>query len=104
MSLVRVWICLSEFLSAPLELSRVALEDLKGEKERIIAQKDAENAEMKHKMEDMANEFAEMLKETLEKMSERIEITNTSWENETGVPIIQRLEEFNLAGAYAEGK
>ena len=77
---------------------------MKEEKDKVIAQKEAENADMRQKMDEMANEFADMLKETLEKMSERIEITNTSWENETGVPIIQRLEEFNLAGAYTEGK
>ena len=47
-------------------------------------------------MEEMAQEFGDMLKETLDKMRERIEITNTSFENEAGVPMIRRLEEFNL--------
>lgn len=29
-------------------------------------------------------------------MNERIEVSNSSWEKETGVPIIKKLEEFNL--------
>lgn len=49
-------------------------------------------------MEEMAQEFGDMLKETLDKMRERIEITNTSFESDGGVPMIRRLEEFNLGG------
>jgi hypothetical protein len=45
------------------------------EKESIIASKDNEIQEMKIKMDQMTREFGDMLKETLEKMSERIEIT-----------------------------
>ena len=39
---------------------------------------DHEIAEQKQKMEDMAVEFGEMLKETLDRMSERIEVSNSS--------------------------
>lgn len=87
-------------LKDQLELSRVALEETKREKDQIIATKEAEIAEMKAKMEEMAHEFGDMLKETLDKMKEKIEVTNSSFEPETGVPIIRRLEEFNLSSAY----
>lgn len=87
-------------LKDQLELSRVALEETKREKDQIIATKEAEIAEMKAKMEEMAHEFGDMLKETLDKMKEKIEVTNSSFEPETGVPIIRRLDEFNLSSAY----
>ena len=37
---------------------------------------------MKMKMEDMSQEFGEMLKETLDKMSEKIEATSNEWEQD----------------------
>jgi hypothetical protein len=33
-------------------------------------------------------------------MKESIEVTNSTFEKETGVPITRRLEEVNLASAY----
>eukprot|EP00750_Incisomonas_marina_P000784 INCI10584.1.p1 GENE.INCI10584.1~~INCI10584.1.p1 ORF type:complete len:262 (-),score=73.72 INCI10584.1:173-958(-) len=48
----------------------------------IIEQKDTTIRDQNRKMEDMANEFAEMLKETLEKMRQRIEVSSVTWENE----------------------
>lgn len=50
-------------------------------------------------MEDMAVEFGEMLKETLDKMSEKIEITNSSWEGGTGDSVSRRLEEYKMGVA-----
>jgi hypothetical protein len=41
--------------------------------------------------------------ETLDKMKESIDVTSSTFENETGVPIIRRLEEFNLTSAYQAG-
>ena len=38
-------------------------------------------------MEDMAVEFGEMLKETLDRMSERIEVSNSSWEGDAGAGV-----------------
>ncbi|GMF47549.1 unnamed protein product [Phytophthora fragariaefolia] len=70
---------------------------MKQDKDRIIAAKNLEIQELKAKMEEMAQEFGDMLKETLDKMRERIEITNTSFENDGGsLPMMRRLEEFNL--------
>ncbi|TYZ65274.1 hypothetical protein PybrP1_007019 [[Pythium] brassicae (nom. inval.)] len=79
-----------------LELGRVNFEEMKREKDRVIASKNVEIHELKAKMEEMAQEFGDMLKETLDKMRERIEITNTSFEGDGGTPMIRRLEEFNL--------
>ena len=50
--------------------------------QHVIEQKDATIRDQNRKMEDMANEFAEMLKETLEKMRQRIEVSSVSWEND----------------------
>lgn len=49
---------------------------------------------MKIRMEQMTNEFGEMLKAILDKMSERIEVTNSSWGGD--VPMIRKLEEFDI--------
>ncbi|RLN90377.1 hypothetical protein BBJ28_00015711 [Nothophytophthora sp. Chile5] len=81
------------------ELGRVNFEEMKREKDRSIAAKNLEIQELKAKMEEMAQEFGEMLKETLDKMRERIEITNTSFESDGAggsMPMMRRLEEFNL--------
>lgn len=81
-----------------LEVARVNYEELKRDKDRVIAAKSLEIQELKAKMEEMAQEFGDMLKETLDKMRERIEITSTSFEHDTagGMPMIRRLDEFNL--------
>uniref|UniRef100_A0A7S1HXZ2 Dynein regulatory complex protein 12 n=1 Tax=Eutreptiella gymnastica TaxID=73025 RepID=A0A7S1HXZ2_9EUGL len=62
-------------LKDQLELSRIALEETRKDKDQIIAQKDKEIIEQEQKMVEMADEFEEMLKDTLQKMSERIENT-----------------------------
>eukprot|EP01063_Lacrimia_lanifica_P012238 TRINITY_DN1885_c0_g3_i1.p1 TRINITY_DN1885_c0_g3~~TRINITY_DN1885_c0_g3_i1.p1 ORF type:complete len:257 (+),score=142.44 TRINITY_DN1885_c0_g3_i1:84-773(+) len=56
-----------------LELSRVALVQMKEEKDQQIKQKEKEINEQAEKMEDMSQEFQSMLNETLEKMNERID-------------------------------
>ena len=50
---------------------------LYSEKEKTLQQKDREIVIMKAKMTDMTEEFSRMLKTTLEKMKERIELPNT---------------------------
>ena len=55
--------------------------------------------DMKQKMDDMSAEFGDMLKQTLEKMSERINITNSNFDADlgsTGVPTEEKLQEFAL--------
>lgn len=46
-------------------------------------------------MEGMAAEFGDMLKKTLDKMKDRIELNSANFE-EQPVPINKRLEEFHM--------
>ena len=44
----------------------------------------------------MSSEFAEMLKETLAKMQQRIEQANEQWETENDNNMLKRMEEMAL--------
>ena len=86
-------------LKDQLELQGLAYEDLKKDKDRALAIKEAEIVDMKQKMDDMSAEFGDMLKATLEKMSERINITNSNFDADlgsTGVPTEDKMQEFQL--------
>jgi hypothetical protein len=74
----------------------VRLERTLKEKNVIIDIKDKEIEELRSKMDDMAEEFGEMLRETLDKMRERIEVTSGNFET-PDVPIQRRMEEMKLA-------
>lgn len=65
-------------LEDKLEESQLRLEKNSKEKDDIIRLKDEEIDQMKARMEDMANEFGGMLKETLDKMRQRIEVDTSS--------------------------
>ena len=65
------------------------------DKASIIQMKDDEIAELKAKMDDMAEEFGEMLRETLEKMRERIEISSNNYEG-PDLHIQHKMEELKL--------
>jgi chromosome segregation ATPase len=52
--------------------------DLVRDKDQDLVRKDDEIKDLKRKIEDMSSEFAKMLKETLEKMQQRIELANSS--------------------------
>mmetsp|Transcript_18570 Transcript_18570/g.19331 ORF Transcript_18570/g.19331 Transcript_18570/m.19331 type:complete len:193 (-) Transcript_18570:164-742(-) len=67
------------------------------EKNAIIQLKDDEIAELKAKMDEMSDEFGEMLRETLEKMRERIEISSGNFDG-PDLPIQQRMEELKHDG------
>lgn len=48
----------------------------------------------------MSNRFANMLKETLEQMKEKIDMVNKTWEDEIDVPNVKKIEEIAaLAGS-----
>ena len=51
-------------------------------KDREIQEKEEVIAELRNKINDMSQEFANMLKSTLDKMQERIELANTQWDTE----------------------
>eukprot|EP00161_Ancyromonas_sigmoides_P026782 TRINITY_DN942_c0_g2_i1.p3 TRINITY_DN942_c0_g2~~TRINITY_DN942_c0_g2_i1.p3 ORF type:complete len:224 (+),score=152.92 TRINITY_DN942_c0_g2_i1:75-674(+) len=79
-----------------LDKHRIALDETRREKDQLLSVKDAEIAEHKQKMEDMSIEFGDMLKETLDKMSERIELTKTGWDGDQAGAARGKLDEFNL--------
>jgi len=79
-----------------LERAQLQLEEVRRQMANELALKDAEIKEQKDKMEDMAVEFGEMLKETLDRMSEKIEITNQGWEDGAGNDISRRLQEHKM--------
>merc|ERR1719428_2261100 len=75
-----------------LDLSKNNMESKQRAHQKMIAERDVKIREQKRKMEDMATEFSEMLRQTLEKMKQRIEISNINWENEKGPQMISQLE------------
>eukprot|EP01034_Spumella_vulgaris_P021787 gene21787-27856_t len=83
-------------LQIQLSESDVRQDRVLKDKNTIIQMKDDEIAELKAKMDDMAEEFGEMLRETLEKMRERIEISNTNYEG-PDLAIQQRMEELKVS-------
>ena len=63
-------------------------------KEKIIKDKDEEIRELKDKIKDMSARFSEMLKNTLDQMSSKIELVNQNFEEEIEQPMVKKLEEF----------
>mmetsp|Transcript_72667 Transcript_72667/g.194221 ORF Transcript_72667/g.194221 Transcript_72667/m.194221 type:complete len:201 (+) Transcript_72667:15-617(+) len=79
-----------------LDYARQQNEEIRRQKDQELAVKDAQIADLKQKMEDMALEFGEMLKETLDKMSERIEATSHDWDHDSSGDLQKKLEELAL--------
>lgn len=73
------------------------------DKNAIIQMKDDEIASLKAKMDDMAEEFGEMLRDTLDKMRERIEITSGNFDA-PDVPIHHRMEEMKTSANEGKGE
>lgn len=69
------------------------IEDLREETRQAVEKKDEEIKQLRTKIEEMSSEFARMLKETLEKMQERIELAQ--WDNnENEVHMLRRLKDI----------
>jgi gas vesicle protein len=49
---------------------------------------------LRKKIDDMSSEFAEMLKETLHKMQERIETATKQWSDESEENLLKRFEDL----------
>ena len=60
----------------------------------MIQQKDEEIRELKKRIDEMSSEFAEMLKDTLTKMRERIEFANKQWEDDNDTNMMKRLDDL----------
>jgi len=80
-------------LREELDLSKNNMDSKQRAHQKMIAERDVKIREQKRKMEDMATEFSEMLRQTLDKMKQRIEISNINWENEKGPQMISQILE-----------
>jgi len=79
-----------------LDKAQLEKEEIIRQKDREIKQREDSIQEQKQKMDEMAKEFGQMLKQTLDKMSEKIVITN-DWEaDKTEAPIVRTFEDFHL--------
>jgi len=67
------------------------------EKEDEVARKDEEIRDLKRKIEEMSNDFARMLQDTLNKMQERIELANNQWESENDANVLKRFQDFTVS-------
>ena len=65
----------------------------KKEQDEKLKNKENEILELKKKIEDMSAEFAKMLKDTLEKMQERIRLAE--WDNDNDPNMIKKIKEMN---------
>ena len=92
-------------LQDKLEEAEQKLEETVREKDRVIAAKDDDITLLKSKMEDMAQEFGGMLKETLDKMRERIELSSTNFDMEASAsrPVQRQMPSFHSTPAAASG-
>jgi len=80
-----------------IEKVQKTIDQTRAAKDEVIRKKDDEIRALTLKMETMAFEFADMLKETLDKMSQRIEVTHSSWDRDGGKPpLMNRLKQFAL--------
>ena len=82
-------------LKDELDTDRASFQQTIRKKDHTISTSENEIKELKSKMEGMAAEFGDMLKKTLDKMKERIELNSANFE-EQAVPMQKRLEEFNV--------
>lgn len=72
-------------------------EALTNEKNEIERQKNEEIKELKKRIDDMSSDFAEMLRDTLHKMQDRIEIANKQWEEDNDPKMLKHFEEMATA-------
>ena len=59
----------------------------------IEASKQEEIGKLKKNIEEMSLEFSGMLKETLEKMKNKIEVANEKWDNENNDTMLEKFKE-----------
>jgi prefoldin subunit 5 len=71
-------------------------EKLEQEKQTVEKGKQEDIARLKKQIDDMSNEFAQMLKSTLEKMQTRINEANKQWEEENDVNLLKHFESAQL--------
>ena len=60
------------------------IQDLNAQRERMIAEKEATIQSLRERIDEMSSDFAQILKSCLEKMSERIDFGNQTFQGEEG--------------------
>ncbi|EAR88147.2 hypothetical protein TTHERM_00016120 (macronuclear) [Tetrahymena thermophila SB210] len=68
------------------------IQDMTKDYEYKLKKKDDEIQDLKRKIEEMSAEFAKMLKDTLDKMQERIEMVQ--WDSDTDPQMMKRLKDM----------
>ena len=69
-------------------------QQLRTAKEAMTNERDEEIRELRKRIDEMSSDFAEMLKDTLTKMQERIEFANKQWEDENDISMIKKFEDM----------
>ena len=63
-------------------------------KNKILQDREDEIRQLREKIKDMSARFAEMLKNTLDQMSQKIELVNQNFEEEVEPTMVKKLEDF----------
>ena len=69
-------------------------QDIIAEKQRVQQKKEDEIKELNRYIDQMHQNFSQMLKTTLNKMKDRIDKANKQWENENDTNLIQKFKEI----------
>ena len=75
-----------------IEEKKVTIDDLKKDKEKKLTEKDTLITKLRDNIDAMSTNFAEMLKDTLAKMKQRIDSANKQWEDENETNIMNRFD------------
>ena len=68
-------------------------------KEQIIQDNDSEIKELTQRIEEMSSDFADMLKDTLSKMQDRIEFANKDWKDDNDQETMKKFDHMTNVGA-----
>ena len=68
-------------------------------KEQIIQDNDEQIKELGRRIEEMSSDFADMLKDTLSKMQDRIEFANKDFKDDTEAEVIKTFDHMTNIGS-----
>jgi len=60
----------------------------------MVVEKDEEIKALKKRIDEMSSDFAEMLKDTLTRMQERIEFANKTWDDDGDANMMKKFDEM----------
>lgn len=82
-------------LREEIQQEKIGKKKVVGEKDGVIRRKDEIIEKLKNQIEEQCMLFTKMLNDALEQMKDKVELHNSSYEEES-IPIHQRLEEFKF--------